>query len=354
MKAASMVCLSVTLLLGNMAWADVVVFKNGSRSEVQSVTITPRAVHIITLNGKKWSVLRDAVDVKATVEANRRAPKETMAPPGPSPEKSKAPPAPAPSPHRVERPAPRPPIRREPPPPVVQHPPRRPETQAPDHRFAVYVNGAVGTSPIEFAETQRYQLFKEEALVDHRYRDPQGRGLEIGGLFRVKGLFGVSAAVELFESDREAAYAAFLPHPFFYEQYRELSGIRTDLIHEEKALHVDALLSTSWGRRISIDVFGGPSLFFTRTEVLGELLYSEVYPYDSVVALGAESRVFEDNPWGYNLGASATLRVVSRFGLDIGVRFSRARIRLVPGENRTVTFDAGGLRAGAGLRLVFP
>jgi hypothetical protein len=88
--------------------------------------------------------------------------------------------------------------------------------------------------------------------------------------------------------------------------------------------------------------------------VLGELLYSEVYPYDSVIALGAESRVFEDSPWGYNLGASATLRVVGRFGLDIGVRFSRARIRLVPGENRTVTFDAGGLRAGAGLRFVFP
>ena len=218
----------------------------------------------------------------------------------------------------------------------------------------MFVNGAVGTSPLEFGESRSYELFKEDALVDHRYQDPTGRGVEIGGLLRVKGPVGVSAAVELYKSDREAAYAAFLPHPFFYERPRELSGIRSDLTHEEQALHLGAVFSTNWGRRFSVDVFGGPSLFFTRTEVLGELLYSEVYPFDGVVPLGVESQVFEDHPWGYNVGASATVRVISRFGLDIGIRFSRARIQLFPTENRAVEFDAGGLRAGAGLRFIFP
>jgi hypothetical protein len=371
MKPFFMVVLSAALLFGTSSGADIVVFKNGSRSKVESVEITARAVHIITLNGKKWSVLRDAVDVEATVEANRALSRERKPPEKPSPvkplpekptpEKPPDPQKPQPPPRpplHVEQPAPtpRPPTRREPTPAVDPRSQREPisETKPQSHRFALYVNGAAGTSPLEFAETQSYELFKEEALVDHRYKDPKGRGLEIGGLMRVKGPFGVSAAVELFKSDREAAYAALLPHPFFYEQQRLLSGSRSDLTHEEQALHLGAVLSTSWGRRFSVDVFGGPSLFFTRTEVLGELLYSEIYPYDAVVPLGAESRVFEDRPWGYNVGASATLRVVSHVGLDIGIRFSRARIQLIPAENRAIEFDAGGLRASAGLRFLFP
>jgi hypothetical protein len=361
MKFFFMVVLSAAMLSATPSSADIVVFKNGSRSEVESVEITARAVLITTLNGKRIAVLRDAVDVEATIEANRKAREKREPPEKPSIEKPpepQKPQPPTPPPPRVEPPAPppRPPERKEPPAPVYPRPRQEPisETQPRSHRFALFVNGAAGTSPLEFAETQSYELFKEEALIDHRYQDPKGRGLEIGGLMRVKGPLGVSAAVELFKNDREAAYAALLPHPFFYEQPRSLLGVRSDLTHEEQALHLGAVLSTNWGRRFSVDFFGGPSLFFTRTEVLGELLYSEVYPYDDVVPLGAESRTFEDRPWGYNVGASATLRVVSRFGLDIGIRYSRARIQLTPAENRIIEFDAGGLRAGAGLRFLFP
>jgi hypothetical protein len=195
-------------------------------------------------------------------------------------------------------------------------------------------------------------MFKEQALIDSRYQDPKNQGFAIGGQFLIKGPIGLSASVEIFSNDREAAFEAFLPHPFYFEQFRKIAGGRAGLSHDEKALHLDAVFSKSWAGRFIVDFFGGPSVFFTRTEVLSDVLYSEVYPYDAVVSLGAEYSAFEDHPLGYNIGASATYRIVGGLGVDFGLRFSRGRVRLHPPNGGVVEFDAGGLRAGAGIRLM--
>ena len=57
---------------------------------------------------------------------------------------------------------------------------------------------------------------------------------------------------------------------------------------------------------------------------------------------------------GFNVGASTTFRVGGIFGIDFGVRYSRATVRVEPSEGRELEFDAGGLRIGAGLRLLIP
>ncbi len=69
-----------TFFLGSLlavapASADWVIFTDGQRTQVQAVEIAERAVHITTQAGKRWSVLRDSVDVAATLAAN-----ETQAP----------------------------------------------------------------------------------------------------------------------------------------------------------------------------------------------------------------------------------------------------------------------------------
>ena len=52
------------------------IFTDGQRTRVQAVEIAERAVHITTQTGERWSVLRDSVDVAATLAAN-----ETQTPP---------------------------------------------------------------------------------------------------------------------------------------------------------------------------------------------------------------------------------------------------------------------------------
>ena len=65
-----------SLLAVAPASADWVIFTDGQRTQVQAIEIAERAVHITTQAGKRWSVLRDSVDVAATLAAN-----ETQAPP---------------------------------------------------------------------------------------------------------------------------------------------------------------------------------------------------------------------------------------------------------------------------------
>ncbi len=354
------------------AGADVLVLQGGSRSEVTGFELVGRAVHIVTLNGKTYSIIRDAVDVEATLQANGMTPAETASPgwkhPQAAPPTAPEPPKPAPAkrslppkraePPKVAPPHTTPPEQEEARPPVRTPPPPRRggdiDASGKRYRISLFFNGAVAASPLEFAETRQFEMFKEQALIDSRYRDPQNLGFEIGGQFLIKGPIGLSASVEMFRNDREAAFEAFLPHPFFFEQFREIAGRRAGLSHDEKALHLDAVFSKSWAGRFIVDFFGGPSVFFTRTEVLVDVLYSEVYPYDAVVPLGAEYGSFEDHPLGYNLGASATYRIAGSLGVDFGLRFSRGRVRLNPPNGGAVEFDAGGLRAGVGIRLLFP
>jgi hypothetical protein len=326
--------------------ADWLVMKSGGTVEVRSLELTERAANMVTLNGKVWSVIIDAVDVPATLAANEVALGE-----GPRPKSATGVPPPTPP---DGSPSPARPQTEESREVDIRQPQSPPPMALERSRAALYVNGAIGTSRLEFVDARRFELFREEASIDTRYNDGQGRGVEVGGLFLLKDPLGVSASVELFRNDRQAAFEAFLPHPFFFDRFRELAGSRSNLSHEEAAVHLDAVFSTRWGEGFFLDISAGPSLFLTRTEVLVDPLYAEVFPFDVVVPQGAEYRVLEDRPVGFNVGARATYRVAGPIGVDFGVRFSRARVKVLPSEGRNVEFDAGGFRASAGLSWLFP
>ncbi len=345
-RVVLLLSLGVSFTHIGVLWADWVVMKRGHAVEVASVEVTARAVHVVTLNGKRWSMIRDVVDVPATLAANRRVPAPAIAADSVTAPERSSPATPSPPSRVRDIQLPEAPVS------APSRVPSSPPSVRP--RAALFVNGVITTSPpLEFAETRRFELFQEQAFINAEYNDAQAEGIEIGGVFMIKGPLGVGGSVELFRNDRDAAFEALLPHPFFFEQFREISGSRSDLSHEETAVHLNAVFSTHWGDAFFLDISGGPSLFLTRTEVLLDVLYAEDFPFDAVIPLGAESTVFESQPLGFNLGASATYRVVGPIGVDFGVRFSRGRVRVSPADGRVIEFDAGGVRAAAGVRFLF-
>ena len=344
------------ILAAAPASADWVIFTDGQRTQVQALEIAERAVHITTRAGKRWSVLRDSVDVAATLAANEtQAPLEVVTIP-------EAPPVAAPPETPPARPPPPPPrpqqtiVERELTPlpsadtdtDIIQ--PREPSPR--HYRLAITINGVQGTDTLSFADTNQFELFKEPAQIENVYSDPRSGGYEIGAQFRIVGPLAVSATVQRFANDREASYTASLPHPFFFDRFRELSGTSSGLTHEETAVHLDAVFTKTWGP-LTLDAFGGPSWFQTKTEVLVDILYEEAFPYDEVLFQGVEGRVLESRPIGFNVGASATFRIAGIFGVDFGVRYSEARSKLFVEEGREIELDAGGLSVGAGLRFFF-
>ena len=344
------------LLAVTPANAEWVIFTDGQRSQVQAVEIAERAVYITTLAGKRWSVLLASVDVEATLAANETAPPlEVVA-------ITEPPPAPTPTPPEPPPPPPGP----TPYPPKQQTIVERELTPMPSedilhlrapsprhYRLAITINGVQGTDTLSFADKNQFELFKEPAQIESVYRDRRYQGYELGAQFRIAGPFAVGALVQRFENDREATYTASLPHPFFFDRFRELSGAASGLTHEEIAVHLDAVFTKTWGP-LTLAAFGGPSWFQTKTEVLVDVLYEEVFPYDEVLFQGVEGRVVESQPIGFNVGASATFRIASIFGVNFGVRYSEARSKLFIEEGREIELEAGGLSVGAGLRLLFP
>jgi hypothetical protein len=334
-----------TLLAAAPTCADWVIFVDGQTTQVQAVEIAERAVHITTIAGKRWSVLRDTVNVEATLEANETPPplevvRVVDAPPPSPPE---APPQRPPQ-TIVEReltPLPSPDIVR----PTV--------STSRQYRFSVALNGVRGNDALRFTDTNQFELFKEQARIESVYSDPRPQGYELGVHYRIAGPFAIGATVQRFDNDRSASYRASLPHPFFFDRFRELSGTTSSLSHEEMAVHVDAVVTKTWGP-LTLEGFGGPSWFQTRTEVLVDVLFAETFPYDEVAFQGVEGRTIETRPLGFNVGASATFRVVSFFGVDFGVRYSEARASVPVDEGREINLEAGGLSFGAGLRFLFP
>jgi hypothetical protein len=246
-------------------------------------------------------------------------------------------------------------------PPPPTSPPPRPEgdivrsgKDGAEARLALFLNGVTGASDFGLTESRSFSIFRETATLDVNYRESSQRsGYEFGARVRIRGPVGIVASAELSDSAPSATYRNRLPHPFFYDRLRELSG-EQPLSRSERALHLDPVLSLHFGPRLSVDAFSGVSLFFTETELLDEILYEEVFPYDSLVSKGTTLRRMVARPLGYNLGVSTTLRLLGVLGMNFGLRYSRAEVHLDLAEGRETHFDIGGLRFGAGLSILIP
>lgn len=339
--------IGVTLLLWtSLARAERVVMKNGAVYEVQSLTISATAVRMVTLEGKSWSVLRAAVDVPATLRANARAesarqPAAASTTPAPTPRPAEPSPAPPP-------PAPRPPPEVKPRFEAAER--RRPAPHA--NRWRLLLNGAYNGSPLSFSATRRSILYLEEATLASDYAGETGPALELGGIYGLGRGLGVGASVELFQEENRVRYNDTLPHPFFFERPRRLTGDLSGLSYRELALHLDLVYTLAF-ESVTLDAYGGPTFFRTYSDLLSDVEFIETFPYNSVGFASAEIEELKGDTLGYNVGAGVSYWVSRRFGLGFNVRFHRGRVKLAPTDAGAIEFNAGGLRAGGGLRFLF-
>ncbi|MGE5124923.1 MAG: hypothetical protein ACM3PV_01435, partial [Betaproteobacteria bacterium] len=87
---------------------------------------------------------------------------------------------------------------------------------------------------------------------------------------------------------------------------------------------------------------------------LERLTYNEAYPYDDLSLASAPARRVKASPTGLNVGGRLDYRLGRNLGAGVQLRYSRASVKLRATSDATqASFNAGGLQAGAGLRLYF-
>jgi hypothetical protein len=216
----------------------------------------------------------------------------------------------------------------------------------------LHVDGGVQAATPGFTSNVTFKLYGEDGTLTATYTFVNAALIAGRGGFRIWGNLGLGVGVSRFSRNGEAAISARLPHPFHFNQFRNVSGT-AGLTREETMVSAELSWLLRPTRALDVMLFAGPAYFTTRQDMATLPRYTETYPFDAATFTGVESRAVNKTGVGFTAGLDLSYLINKHMGLGSLVRFSRATetFSAAPGSASSVTL--GGVQASAGLRLRF-
>ncbi len=222
-----------------------------------------------------------------------------------------------------------------------------------ESRGFVSINGGIQATSTDFTDNVVFTLFAEEGDFDAGYRVDGDAVFDVSGGVRVWQNLAIGVGVSRFRRDVDANVTARIPHPFFFDQHRPISGSAVGLRRQEIAVHVQALWIVPVNDRFDLALFGGPTFFDVTQDLLTEVEFTESFPFDTATFTGAATREQSASGVGFNVGVDVAFYFSGHVGVGWLARFSKATVDLASEDGGTVKVDAGGVQTGGGLRLRF-
>jgi hypothetical protein len=226
------------------------------------------------------------------------------------------------------------------------------ESQTGSSRVRVLVNASYNLDGLSFSDSSTFTSFVEEGVSTRDYDGGKGFVFEAGAIVGLWRGLGVLGSFEIYESDLEGTYEESLPHPLYFDRLRTVSGSLSGLSYSEKAVHLDAVYTHVFSSA-TVDLFGGPTFFFTSTEILDTVQTSSSYPFDEAAVTGTTTAKVDDDPIGFNAGGAVTWKLTRILGLSVQARYCQGKIQIARANGSPIELDAGGFRVGGGIRLAF-
>lgn len=230
--------------------------------------------------------------------------------------------------------------------PVAEAQPRAP-------RGVVSVNGGWQSPDREFSDAFTSQQYLENATVDADYKVKSGPVYEGGLGVRLWRALGFGVAFSKYTDKSTAKVTGSVPHPFFFNRNRSIEGNAGGIQRDETTVHAQVLAFVPAGRRVLLVVSAGPSSVALRQSVVTRVHHDESYPFDTATYRTADTTTRSERTIGFHAGADIVFKFGESFGIGALIRYTQARFDLSPAEGRTIALDAGGLQAGAGVRMIF-
>ena len=220
---------------------------------------------------------------------------------------------------------------------------------------AVYVslNGSFQGAATSFTDQVTHATNQEAESIAANYGVKNAGGIDIGGSAHVWRQLSAGVAVSWYNQSDAAAIASSVPHPFFFNQPRTISGSVDSLTREELGVHVAAAWTVVATSAIRVAVFGGPSFFSTKLDLVNATRYTETFPYDTASFVGADVGRQTKSAVGFNTGVDVAYMFTRRIGAGGIVRFTRANTQFDRPDGSTLGVTVGGAQVGGGLRLRF-
>ena len=226
------------------------------------------------------------------------------------------------------------------------------QTPAGTERFFLSLNGGVQAIPNDFSQSGTFEEFLEEGTFDASYELTIPPQVDGALLIRVWRNMRAGVAVSHLFGETSTAINASVPHPFFFNQPRSVSG-SDDLARRETATH--GLLAWPFTLSPSFELLleGGPSFIHVEQAVVDEIAYEHAFPFNEATFQSAVAPRVKENAIGFNVGMDLSWSLSRRFALGALFRYSRASVDLRASDRNSVSSDAGGLFTGGGLRVRF-
>lgn len=223
------------------------------------------------------------------------------------------------------------------------------QTRAP--RWVLGANGLFHVGSSTLTERFEFQEFVETGTIESTYEAGSAIGLDGSLGVRVWRNVGVGVAVSTYAPDKGGEVTARIPHPFHFNQHREVSG-EAGLSRKETAIHASLLYFVPAGERFQVILGIGPTFFQADQSFVNDVLYSQEYPFDTATFNGVDIDNESASGLGFNASLDAAWRFSRSFAVGALVRYAQATLPFTPGD-RSVDVEVGGVQAGLGFRVIF-
>jgi hypothetical protein len=219
-------------------------------------------------------------------------------------------------------------------------------------RGFLLVNGGYQISSHDFEQVSTLRANVEDGSFTTDYDVKSGPSFDVAGGANVWRRLAVGVGVTRFSRSTPSTLTGSVPHPFFFDRLRSVSGDIAGLEREELAIHVDAIATVPIGARLQVMAFGGPSFFRVKQDMVSTFTWAETYPFDDASFSSATIVDADGSKLGFNVGADVGFFFSRQVGVGGTIRFSAATVE-IDAAGGTHDVKAGGVHAGGGLRLRF-
>ena len=217
--------------------------------------------------------------------------------------------------------------------------------------FAVVSAGAQLAAP-GYTSTAVFEVHAEDATLNANASIGVGPVFGARGGVRVWKNMAVGAGLEMAATSQTLAITGRLPHPFQFNQYREVEGTESGLDRTEALVAFELSWLVALARRVDMFVFGGPAYISVRQEMATRIQFTETYPYGTADLTGVETATMRGGGFGVTAGLDVSYLVTKHLGLGGEVRYSYASTTLTPSD-QPAKVGLGGLQAAFGARILF-
>ena len=229
--------------------------------------------------------------------------------------------------------------------------PRR-STRPPLATF-VSANGTYQSMTNNVLEHVTFAAYAEQGEFDTTSAVGSGPSFDVSVGTLLTPHFGIAGGVTRFSETETTSLTGEVPHPFFFNQPRAVTGTVSNLTREEIGFHAQMRVVAPVTPQFRVMAFGGPSFFRVSQGLVTDLSWTQSYPYDQATFQSATTTDVSKWRVGFNVGGDASFFVSRNVGVGFTVTYMRATMSLPTTGDQTVDVRAGGLQTGGGVRFRF-